>query len=439
VADDLKDDLASLRLPPEEGRRSRRRRPRVWLVLGAVVLLAAVAAWGVSTRAVEVEVITPTIEALAPAGAPVLTASGYVVARRRAVVSAKIQGRLAELHVEEGARVEEGAIFAKLESADFHAAVRRAQAQLERANAQIVTAEAQVKASSAQVRRTEADLAEARRQLGVSERLSADKLIPTDSLDAARSRVAVADAAVTQAMAELDRAQTDIARAEAERTQAEAEVRYNEALFQNTNIRAPFTGTVVRKMAEVGESVAPIPPGVNISTASGAIVALADLDTLEVEVDVAEANVARLSQDQAAEVVVEAFPDSKYKGVLRQVIPTADRTRATVMVKVTILDKDANLKPEMSAKVTFLEPARPDSAAAADKKAIVVPQAAVVTRDGATQVFAIVNDAAVAKPVKTGPTRQDRVVIEEGLAGDERLVARPSDAVQPGVRLRTKG
>ncbi len=109
-------------------------------------------------------------------------------------------------------------------------------------------------------------------------------------------------------------------------------------------------------MAEVGESVAPIPPGVNISTASGAIVALADLDTLEVEADVAEANVAKLGANQPAEASVEAFPDRKYKSVLRQIIPTADRTKATVQVKVTILDKDKDLKPEMSAKVTFLEP-----------------------------------------------------------------------------------
>ena len=109
-------------------------------------------------------------------------------------------------------------------------------------------------------------------------------------------------------------------------------------------------------MAEVGESVAPIPPGVNLSTSSGAIVALADLDTLETEVDVSESNVARLVPDQPAEVTVEAFPDRKYRAVLRQVIPTADRTKATVQVKVTLLDKDPQLRPEMSAKVQFLEP-----------------------------------------------------------------------------------
>ena len=440
VTDDLKHDLASLRLPPERERATGGRRSKLlFWAMGVLVLVGGAAAWWATGRSIEVDAASPTIEALASAGAPVLTASGYVVARRRAVVSAKIQGRLAELKVEEGARVNEGDVFARLESADFQAAVTRARAQLLRAEAQIATAKAQVATARAQVHRAEVDLTETKRQLDVSERLSADKLVPTDSLDAARSRVSVADATVAQAQAELGRAETDIARVQAERAQAEADLQYNEALLQNTNIRAPFTGIVVRKMAEVGESVAPIPPGVNISTASGAIVALADLDTLEVEVDVAEANVARLSQDQTAEVVVEAFPDRKYRGVLRQVIPTADRTRATVMVKVTILDKDANLKPEMSSKVTFLEPARASAAGDTEKKAILVPQTAVVTREGATQIFEIVDGTAVARPVKVGQARQDRVVITEGLTGSERIVVRPDDAIRPGSRIRTRG
>src|SRR4029077_6548821 len=140
-----------------------------------------------------------------------------------------------------------------------------------------------------------------------------------DSLEAAQSRVRIAQAAVSQARAD----------------ESLAAAQYN-----NTIIRAPFGAVGLRKMAEVGESVAPIPPGVNLSTSSGAIVALADLDTLEVEADVSESNVAKLSPDQPAEVSVEAFPERKYRAVLRQVIPTADRTKATVQVKVTILDKD---------------------------------------------------------------------------------------------------
>ena len=248
------------------------------------------------------------------AGTPILTASGYVVARRQAVVSAKIQGRLEELRVEEGSEVKKGEVLARLESFDYDAAVDRARAAVQRA---------------------EADLAEQERLLRVAEKLAAEQILAEDEREAAESRVRIARAQLAQQQADLA---------------------FVEAQLQNTVIRAPFAGVVVKKMAEVGESVAPIPPGVNISTSSGAIVALADLETLEVEADVAEANVAKIGNGQPAEVTVEAIPDRRYQAVLRQVIPTADRTKATVMVKVTILDKDENLKPEMSAKVTFLEP-----------------------------------------------------------------------------------
>lgn len=433
---DLKDDLASLRIPESGTLTSTRRRRWPWL-LGAVLLLAGAALWQSASAAVEVTAITPTVHTGTNllAGTPVLTASGYVVARRRAVVSAKIQGRLAQLRVEEGARVQEGEIFARLESADFEAAVRRARAQLQQADAQVSGAKALIGSADAGANRAAADRAEAMRQLQVAERLAKEEILPTDQLDAARSRVSVTEAAVEQARAEQQRAHADLERANAERARALADVGYNDALLQNTQIRAPFTGTVVRKMAEVGESVAPIPPGVNISTASGAIVALADLDTLEVEVDVAEANVGRLQANQPAEVVVEAFPDRKYQGVLRQVIPTADRTRATVMVKVTIQNKDANLKPEMSAKVTFVERAQPGSNVASER-IVVVPATAVVTREGTSHVFVIVNDVVQTKQVTTGPKRQDGIVVTDGLNGAETLVSAPPSSLKPGDRVK---
>ena len=435
---DLKDELASLRLPAAGTLKSTRRRRWPWVAM-LVLFIAAVAAWRASGAAIEVATVRPSVQTGTNllAGTPVLTASGYVVARRRAVVSAKIQGRLSELLVEEGARVEEGQVFARLESADFQAAVTRARAQLQQADAQIAAAHAQIGSVEAATTRATADRAEAERQLQLAERLTKEEIMPTDQLEAARSRVKVLDAALGQARAEEQRARADLQRATAERARAVADVGYNEALLQNTVIRAPFTGTVVRKMAEVGESVAPIPPGVNISTASGAIVALADLDTLEVEVDVAEANVARLQPSQPAEVIVEAFADRKYKGVLRQVIPTADRTRATVMVKVTILDKDANLKPEMSAKVTFVEPAVAP-AVATTERLIIVPQTAVITREGASQVFTIVDGVAQSRTVTVGHTRNDGVVIKDGLAGTETLIAQPPDSLKAGDRVRVR-
>jgi len=397
----IKDELASLRIDRDRPARSPWRRPLLLLVPGLLLLaglyvLRARAA--LSTTEVETVRASVLRRAEAAAGAPILTSSGYVVARRKAVVSAKIQGRLAELKVEEGSRVREGQLLARLESADYEAQVSRAAAQLERARA---------------------DLAETERQLRQAERLTGENIMSRDQLEAAQSRVRIAEAGVSQARADLAFAQ---------------------ASLRNTRILAPFTGTVVKKMAEVGESVAPIPPGVNISTSSGAIVALADLDTLEVETDVAESNVARLGPEQPAEVTVEAFPDRRYRAVLRQVIPTADRTKATVQVKVTILDKDQNLKPEMSAKVTFLEQAHAASAGAAEEAPMVtVPAAALATRDGRPVVFEVADGKARQRAVVTGPARQGQVVVQQGLSGTETLVARPPDTLRDGDAVRVKG
>jgi len=426
----LSNDLASLRLE-EPAARSRR---TLWVVLAAVLVLASAGlfAWRstASMRALAVETVQPTVERTgrAAAGTAVLTASGYIVARREAIVSSKIQGRLSELRVEEGSVVRPGELLARLESTDLVASVERARAQMQQSDAQIGSAQAQV-------RRAEADVAEARRQLGVAERLSTERLLAVDSLDAARSRVALAEAALGQATA-------DAQRATAARSQAGAELNVAQAQLQNTVISAPFAGTVVRKMAEVGESVAPIPPGVNISTASGAIVALADLATLEMEADVSESNVARLQEGQPAEITVEAFPDKRYKAVLRQVIPTADRTKATVLTKVTLLEKDKDLKPEMSAKVTFLEAAtagEPAADAPPAKPVILVPPAAVVTRDGGQKVFEVVAGTARVRPVTTSGTRRELLVVTDGLAGSETLVVRPPESLVDGTAVNVKG
>jgi HlyD family secretion protein len=423
LVSELKKELASLRLD-EQPPRSRR---ALWITLIVLVLIAggAVVAWRTTTAlgAVEVQVLSPVVERAgqAAAGTPVLTASGYIVARREAIVSSKIQGRLSELRVEEGDRVAKGDVIARLESDDFTASLTRARAQLQQA-------EAQIGAADAQIRRAEAELAEAKRQLGVAARLAAERLLAEDSLEAAKSRVALADASLSQSRA-------DAQRAGAGRGQALADVRVAEAQLQNTVIRAPFSGTVVRKMAEVGESVAPIPPGVNISTASGAIVALADLATLEMEADVSEANVAKLEEGQPAEVGVEAFPDRRYRAVLRQIIPTADRTKATVLTKVTLVDKDEDLKPEMSAKVTFLAPGSAAESPAPARPTILVPSSTVVNRNGRPGVFEVVDGTARLRPVSTAGNRRDLVVVSEGLVGSEQLVARPSEALADGTRV----
>jgi HlyD family secretion protein len=398
---DLKGELASLKIDRTQPARSPWRWP---LFLLAPALLGLAVLYGLRARqalsAPEVETTTAAVSKTteASAGTPILTASGYLVARRKAVVSAKIQGRLSELRVEEGSKVRAGEVIALLESNDYEAQVKRAQAAVQRA---------------------EADLAENQRQLRLAERLTTESVVSVDQRDASASRVRMAEAALAQAL---------------------ADAAFAEAQLQNTFIRAPFTGVVVKKMAEVGESVAPIPPGVNISTASGAVVALADLATLEVEADVAEANVAKVSNGQPAEVTVEAIPDRRYKAVLRQVIPTADRTKATVQVKVTILEKDEDLKPEMSAKVTFLEPdKKPAETAASTAPVVLVPQEAVVSRDGKTLVFLVREGKAQAREVSTGVERQGQVVIRTGLSGGESVISRPPETLKDGDAVRVKG
>jgi RND family efflux transporter MFP subunit len=398
---DLKGELASLKID----RTRRSTNPWRWpllLLLPVVVVLLGLYAMRAQQAfsAPEVETVTAAVsrDVQPTAGTPILTASGYVVARRKAVVSAKIQGRLADLKVEEGSVVREGEVIARLESFDYEAAVVR---------------------SRAAVLRAEADLAEYQRQARLAADLAGQKIVAVDQRDAAASRVKIAEAQLAQAQADLA---------------------FTEAQLQNTLIRAPFAGVVVKKMAEIGESVAPIPPGVNLSTSSGAIVALADLATLEVEADVAESNVAKVGNGQPAEVTVEAIPDRRYKAVLRQVIPTADRTKATVMVKVTILDKDKDLKPEMSAKVTFLEPekAQPQPSAA-QAPVVLVPREAVASRGGQQVVFLVREGKALAKTVVLGTERKGQLIVKEGLSGGELLVARPNDELKDGTAVKVKG
>ena len=396
---DLKGELSSLKIDRESRRTSPWRRPILLLVPAVLVLLLLyVLRWRQAASAIEVHVVQASLSGsgAASGSGEILTASGYVVARRKAVVSAKIQGRLADLRVEEGSRVEQGEVIARLEGQDY---------------------QAQVESQRAQVQRSEADLAEYQRQLRLAEELAHDDVLAKDQYEAAQSRVRIAEAALRQSQAQLALAQ---------------------AQLENTLIRAPFAGVVVKKMAEVGESVAPIPPGVNISTSSGAIVALADLDTLEVEADVSESNVAKLRADQPAEVTVEAFPDRQYRAVLRQIIPTADRTRATVMVKVTILDKDQDLKPEMSARVTFLEMEGGGEPTSAEDRTqqVTVPVEALVTRDGETVVFLVRDGRAAQRVVVKGLERQGQVAIKQGLSGGETLVVNPPEALRDGVVVK---
>jgi len=397
---ELKDDLASLRIDRDAPRR------RPWRVLVILLVLGAVgyAGWYYLGKArtvfgaVEVETVQSRVDSGAGpnAGTPILTASGYLVARRQSVVSSKIQGRISELRVEEGSVVREGDVLATLDNNDVLAAIAKAKADIEWAKA---------------------DLAEAQRQERLQEDLYRSKVVSQDALDAAKAKVNLAAAAIDQDKANLQ---------------------VQEAYLDFTTVRAPFAGVVVKKMTEVGESVAPIPPGVNISTSSGAIVAIADMNSLEAEVDVNESNVSELRPNQPADISVQAIPDHTYKGVLRQIIPTADRTKATVTVKVSILDKDKYLRPEMSCNVTFLQPQKKQSASAEPQRIVTIPKDAVITRGGQATVFEIENNKAKAMPVVTGPDLHGQIIVKQGLAGGETIVNNPPQKLKDGDAIRVK-
>jgi HlyD family secretion protein len=399
---DLKDELASLRIDRDEPRRGKWRVPVLLLVLAA----AAAGLYFIRTRsvfssfgAVEVQAVQASVQSSAGpnAGTPILTASGYLVARKQSVVSSRIQGVISQLRVEEGSVVKEGDVLATLDNADYLAAVAKAKADIEYAKA---------------------DLAESQRQLRIQEGLHRDGVTSQDALDAAKAKVALGMAAIEQDKANLQ---------------------VQQANLEFTTIRAPFPGIVVKKMTEAGESVAPIPPGVNISTSSGAIVAIADMNSLEAEVDVNESNVAQLTAGQPAEIQVQAIPDHNYKGILRQVIPTADRTKATVTVKVSILDKDKYLKPEMSCNVTFLQPQK-----AADKKnappvrIVTIPKDTITTRDGKPVVFQIDGNKVRQLPVTTGADLHGGVIVTSGLTGSETLVSNPPEKLKDGDTVKVK-
>src|SRR5271169_1960865 len=383
----LKDELASLRIDRAQPRRGRW---GLWIVL--LLVLVAASAGGLylvrskpelmNFAAVEVEPVSASVQttAGASAGTPILTASGYLVARHQSVISSKIQGRLSALYVEEGSYVKKDEVIARLEDTDYKAAVAKAKADIVYA---------------------QANLAEMERQARLQQGLFKDKVVSQDALDAANSRVDLAKATIEQDKATL---------------------LMQEANLEFTEIRAPFDGVVVKKMSEVGESVAPIPPGVNISTSSGAIVAIADMNSLEAEVDVNESNVAQLSSGQPAEIQVQAIPSHNYRGILRQVIPTADRTKATVTVKVSILDKDKYLKPEMSCNVTFLEPQKTEKKEATPQRIVTIPKDAITTRDGKSVVFQIDAGKVHVLPVTTGADLHGQVIVVSGLGGAETLV-----------------
>jgi HlyD family secretion protein len=405
-------DLSKLRInrdaPSAPERRALTRNLILFIV--ALIVVAATVAMMRARAVPQVQVLTVSASTgSGGAGATSVTANGYVAARTKASVSAKIAGRLAYLGVSEGSLVRQGDVIARLDNADYQAAVSQAQANVASADASIIEA----RADRDQLAREASRLAEIRTRNA--------NLISQQDVEAATSRSAQAEARLNASVAR--------------KRSAEAALRMAEANMDNTIIRAPFSGTVLRKDAEVGEVVA---PSVGGGLTRGAVVTLADLQTLEVEVDVNEAYIARIRGGAPTRITLDAYPDTTFRGVVRQVVPTADRQRATVQVKVSILDHDARILPEMGAKVDFLENdrARVATAGAVQKPVIRVPAATVKT-DGGTSVVWIVRDGRlVRRAVQTGPVSAGFLELRSGLNGGEQILVSGVDSPSEGMRVK---
>ncbi|MDX2121453.1 MAG: efflux RND transporter periplasmic adaptor subunit [Gemmatimonadota bacterium] len=385
------------------------------LILAAVALaLVAIVLYLRREQAVPVEVFTVTLNGgggAAGAASASVTANGYVVARTRAAVSAKLAGRLAELRVSEGSQVRAGEVIARLENDEYAAQVSQAEANLATARAELIEATA----------RRDQLTREARRVTDI--RQENPDLVAEEQVEAARS-------AADQAVARVDAAAARVQAAEAER-------RFAEATLESTLIRAPFTGTVLRKEAEVGEVVA---PSVGGGLTRGAVVTMADFATLEVEVDVNEAYIARVTNGQGARITLDAYPDTGFRGRVRQVVPTADRQRATVQVKVAILDRDRRILPEMGARVDFLEPEAPrrDTTAARTPR-IRVPAAAVRVLEGQSVVWLVRQGRLVSKVVDAGPVSGGFREVRSGLVGGEQLLTGGVEEPKEGMAVVVAG
>ncbi len=350
----------------------------------------------------EVKVARADIIGGGGANAAGITANGYVVARTRASVASRISGRLASLSVEEGTVVRRGQILARLDNDDYVAAVAQAEAEQLRAEAQV----AELRSNRDQLGR---DLARSRELL-------AKKLEPARVVEDLESQLTSAEARINVQLAQIK--------------SAEAAVQFARANLANTTIRAPFDGTVLRKDAEVGEVVAPVASGGGLTR--GAVVTMADLKTLEVEVDVNEAYIAQIKDQQPTRVVLDAYPTATFAGRVRQIVPTADRQRATVQVKVSITDRDPRILPEMGARVEFLDTATVSPNAPAR---IFVPAAAVANVGGTTVVWVVREGVVKRTTVDAGPVSGGRREVRSGLSGGESLVLDPSQDLSDGAKV----
>jgi len=400
------DDLSALRIEREPLRPGGGRSVK-WVLLLLILGGAGGGAWYWLNRErpVEVEVVTVT-ERAAGTQASVLNASGYVTARRRATISSKVTGKVIEVNVEEGMAVSQGQVLARLDDSTLRAAIALARAQLQ--------------AARQAVPEVDVRLAEARVNLRRQEQLIKDGLTTPSSFD--------------QAQAEVNSLIARISSVREQITVAQSQVALQQTAIDDMVIRAPFSGIAISKDAQAGEMVSPVSAGGGF-TRTG-ISTIVDMKSLEIEVDVNESYINRVTAGQPVSAVLDAYPDFKIPAKVIAVVPTADRQKATVLVRIGFHALDPRILPDMGVKVTFLREA--DAAAPMAQAMTLVPKGAVKTDNGTSYVFLVQQTTVERRAVKTGGTDGDRIEVTAGLKGGDRVVVSPPPELAEGVKIVVK-
>ncbi len=401
-------DLATLKIeePLRAAGKAGRRLGLFAAGLGAVVVIGGLV---VALRSQQPKV---EVAAARPAGDPrasaLLNASGYVTPRRRSTIAAKITGRVTAVYAEEGIRVNAGQTLARLDDSD--------------ARVRLVAAKAERDATAASIKDLEVNLANAERELQRAKDLQAAGIQTVQALDQARTTV------------ESLRARIALAREQVRA--AEARIKVAEQDVENATIRAPFGGLVVSKDAQVGEMVSPISAGGGF-TRTG-IATVVDMNSLEVEVDVNESYISRARPGQRVIATLDAYPDWQIPAKVRTIIPTADRQKATVKVRIAFDKLDPRILPDMGVKVAFLSEEDPGSRNRATKARALIPRGAVREEDGKQVVFLVREARLERRAVSLGAERGSDVEVIAGVSPGDKLVVRGPQMLREGQAVEIK-
>lgn len=391
-------DLSSLRINRNNNLKNPEQSGKMFKMIGTIagiILLLLVIYFGwksITNPAIEVKLAAATLQSPSQTNA-VLTASGYIVAQRKAAVASKGTGRLVYLGVVEGDRVQKDQVIARIDDSDIKAQLEQAKANLKLNHADLFDAENNYKRQKELLNSGSSTVME---------------------LDAAQSRY-------NRVLASID--------------VAKALLQGSEVAMENTLIRAPFNGTVLTKNADVGEVVAPLGAGVN---SKAAVVLMADMTSLQAEIDVSESNIEKITINQDCEIRLDAYSDKAYPGYVAKIVPTADRSKATVMVKVGFKNYDQRVLPEMSAKVIFLSENSKNEKIEETKQLLVVPIGSVVNRNNSKVVYIVRDDRAVQLPVTTGKELGSYIEIKSGLMNGDKVIENVDEKIKDGVKVKLK-